>query len=281
MVCAMKKIIINADDFGYSKENNEAIKLGYEAGIITSTSLISNLEGFDNAVFEILPQIPAIDIGFHFNIIEGKSLKNQPMLCDKNGYFNNSYLQLILKSNNKNFIKQIEIEFREQIEKVLKHCKISHIDSHVHTSTIPNIHKLITKLAKEYNIKYLRNPYEKPYIVLNKSFNLNFPINILKNILLNSFSLINKKEIKTNDYFIGVLYTGMMNEETIINGLKKIKKENSITEIIFHPTIDKSKSNNYKEFLITQNQSFKEELKKLDFELTNYTSLVQDFLQHQ
>ena len=73
----------------------------------------------------------------------------------------------------------------------------------------------------------------------------------------------------------------MMNEETIINGLKKIKKENSITEIIFHPTIDKSKTNNYKEFLITQNQSFKEELKKLDFELTNYTSLVQDFLQHQ
>ena len=62
MVYAMKKIIINADDFGYSKENNEAIKLGYESGIITSTSLIVNLEGFENAVFEVFPKIPQIDI---------------------------------------------------------------------------------------------------------------------------------------------------------------------------------------------------------------------------
>ena len=85
MVYAMKKIIINADDFGYSKENNEAIKLGYEAGIITATSLISNMDGFENAVIEVLPQIPHIDIGFHFNIIEGKCLTNQQLLCDKKG----------------------------------------------------------------------------------------------------------------------------------------------------------------------------------------------------
>ena len=275
MVYAMKKIIINADDFGYSKENNEAIKLGYETGIITSTSLIANMDAFENAVMDVLPQIPHIDIGFHFNLIEGKSLTNQQMLCDKNGYFNNSYFQLILKSNNKNFLNQIELEFRAQIEKILKHCKISHIDSHVHTASIPNIHKLITKLAKEYNIKYIRTPYEKPYIVLNKSFNINFPINIIKNILLNSYSLINKREIKTNDYFIGVLYTGMMDEKTIINGLKRIKKENSITEIIFHPTVNKNKTNNFREFQITQNPNFKEELRNLGFELTNYFSCDQ------
>ena len=33
-------------------ENNEAIKLGYEAGIITATSLISNMDGFENAVID-------------------------------------------------------------------------------------------------------------------------------------------------------------------------------------------------------------------------------------
>lgn len=272
MVYAMKKIIINADDFGYSKETNEAIKLGYETGIITSTSLIANLDGFENAVREVLPQIPQINVGFHFNIIEGKSLTNQPMLCDKNGFFNNNYFQLMLKSQNKEFLNQVEIEFKAQIEKILQHCKISHIDSHVHTGSIPNIHKLITKLTKEYNIKHIRTPYEKPYIVLNKSFNIQFLINILKNILLNTFSLINKKEINTNNYFIGVLYTGMMNEQTIISGLKRIKKENSLTEIIFHPTLNKDKKNNYKEFEITQNPNFKNEIEKLGFELSNYAS---------
>ena len=92
------------------------------------------------------------------------------------------------------------------------------------------------------------------------------------NILLNIFSLINKKEINTNDYFIGVLYTGMMNEKTIINGLKQIKKENSLTEIILHPTLNKNRGNNYKEFEITQNPNFKNEIEKLGFELSNYSS---------
>ena len=51
----MKKLIINADDFGISKETNLAIKQGYESGIITSTSIITNMEAFEHAVFEILP----------------------------------------------------------------------------------------------------------------------------------------------------------------------------------------------------------------------------------
>ena len=105
----MKKLVINADDFGISKETNLAIKQGFESGIITSTSLIINLEAYEHAINEILPTIQGIDVGFHFNIIEGKSLTNQPLLCDKNGFFNNSYGQLILKSFNKNFLKQVEI----------------------------------------------------------------------------------------------------------------------------------------------------------------------------
>ena len=267
----MKKIIINADDFGYSKENNEAIKEGYNSGIITSTSIIPNSDFFEDAITNILPTISSIDIGVHLNIIEGKSLTNQPLLCDKNGNFNNSYLKLILKSKNKEFQKQIETEFRAQIEKVQKYCKITHLDSHVHTHAIPVIFDITVKLAKEYNINHIRTQSEKPYIVLNKSFNLKFAINIIKNVLLNIFSYINKKKVKnTNDYFIGVLYTGFMEEKTITNGLKKIKKENSITEIIFHPTTNKNKKNNYREFLITQNPNFKEELKNLGFELSKH-----------
>lgn len=270
----MKKIIINADDFGYSKENNEAIKEGFNAGVITSTSIIPNADFFDDTITNVLPNISSIDIGIHLNIIEGKSLTNQSMLCDKDGYFNNNYLELILKSKNKEFQKQIETEFRAQIEKVKKHCNITHLDSHVHTHAIPAIFDTTIQLAEEFNIKYVRTQMEKPYIVLNKSFNLKFMVNILKNLLLNIFSYINKRKFKnTNDFFIGVLYTGFMDEETIIKGLKKIKKENSTTEIIFHPTKDKNKTENHREFLITQNQNFKEELKNLGYTLVKHKDM--------
>lgn len=280
----MKKIIINADDFGLTKENNEAIKEGFKTGVITATSLIANTDGFDNAVNDILPLIPDIDVGFHFNIVEGKSLSKSPYLCGKDEIFNNSYGQLILKSTNKKFLNAIETEFRLQIEKVLKFANISHVDSHVHTHAIPAIFELISKLSKEYGIKYIRTQKELPYFVCEKSFNAKFAKNIIKNVLLNTFTLKNtvkqnSEEIKTNDYFIGVLYTGFMDEKAILSGLKQIKKDNSVTEIIFHPYVSndtekqKTKKSNIREFLITQNPTLKNEIKAMGFEFTDYKTL--------
>ncbi len=271
----MKKIIINADDFGYSKDNNEAVKQGFLSGFITSASIMTNMQGFDDAV-NILKEIPNIDLGFHFNIMEGKSITKCSLLCGKDGYFNQSYIDLILKSHNKAFMQEIEQEVKAQLEKILKYHKISHIDSHIHTHAIPNIFKLTVKLAKEYNINFIRTQKEIPYIVFEKSYNLKYPVNMIKNILLDYYTKINKKElsiqkINSNDYFIGILYTGNMDEKAIIEGIKKIKKDNTITEIIFHPSLDKNKLNNYREFLITQNPKLKENLINLGFEFCNYT----------
>ena len=278
----MKKLIINADDFGYSENNNIAIQKGFETGIITSTSLMANMQGFDNVVNIVIPQIPNIDMGFHFNIMEGKSLTDCPLLCNSDGIFQNSYQKLIIKSKDKEFMSQIEQEFRAQIEKCLKYCKISHLDSHVHTHAIPIIFNLFVELAKEYNIKYIRTQRELPYIVFNKVFNTKFPLNIVKNILLNTYSSINKTalkqtDLKTNDCFIGVLYTGYMDEQAILSGLKAIKKDNTVTEVIFHPyyseNVPSDKLHKYKEYLITQNPALKQNIADAGFMLTNYGSI--------
>lgn len=275
----MKKIIINADDFGYSRTNNLAIQKGTQSGVITSTSLMANMDGFEHAVEEVLPTLQA-DVGVHLNIIEGKSLTNQSMLCDKNGNFNNSYGALILKSLDSEFLKQVETEFRAQIEKILAYTKVSHIDSHVHTHAIPAIFEKTTELAKEYEIPYVRTQGEKPYKVKEKPVDKRFCINTIKNALLNTFSFINKKgDIKTNDNFIGVLYTGNMDENAILEGLKKVQSD-SVTEVIFHPNLDEDKKDNYREFLITQNPNLKQEIEDLGFELTSFSSCDQDLEQN-
>ena len=279
----MKKVIINADDFGLTKEINESVKLGYQSGLITSASIITNTEHFYHAADVILPQIKNIDLGFHFNIVEGKSLTHPSLLCDDKGFFNNSYVDLLFKMNNKNVLLQMEQEFEAQIERILKYHEISHLDSHVHIHSIPSIFKLFIKMAKKYNIKYIRLQKEIPYCIIRKSLNKKYMINIIKNILLNSFSFINSKvlknesDIKTNDYLIGVLYTGFMDENTIINGLKCIKKENSIVEIILHPSlcIDEKNTHDlkYNEFLITQNMDFLLLLNSCGYRQSNYQSL--------
>ena len=145
----MKKVIINADDFGHSKNVNEAIMISHKEGILSSTSLMANMDGFNNAVYEIYPQIKTIDIGFHFNLTEGKSLSKNKLLCDTNGYFNNGFLSILLKSGDKKFLNAVEEEFRIQIEKTLNEVNISHIDSHRHIHAIPAIFQITKKLAEE------------------------------------------------------------------------------------------------------------------------------------
>ena len=44
-----RKIIVNADDFGMSAETNRAIVGAFENNVISSTTLMTNMRGFDEA----------------------------------------------------------------------------------------------------------------------------------------------------------------------------------------------------------------------------------------
>ncbi len=271
----MKKFVLNADDLGKSEFHNNAVIEGYREGFLKSASLMANMPYFEDAVKRVIKPNPNLAIGVHLNIIEGYALnKNLTTLCFKNGEFKNSYINILLKSNNKRFLKEVEMEFRSQIELVLEETTPSHIDSHVHTHSIPNIFNIVSKLADEYKIKQIRTQNEIPYFVKGKIL---LPQNIIKNILLNYFSLINKKTAKkyslnTNDYLIGVCYTGMMNDKTIYEGLKKIKKENTVSEALIHPCLyfDNRQDNHGEELKITINRELEEKIKALGFINSNY-----------
>lgn len=280
---ADKKFILNADDFGISRENNRAVLSGYINGFLKSASLVANGSAFDAAVFEILPECQNLGIGVHLNIIEGKALTDSKLLTN-NGIFNNNYISIIRKSRNKQFIDEVEKEFRAQIEKILGHVQPDHIDSHVHTHAIPEIFKLTCKLAEEYNIPFVRTQHENLYFVpsILKHTNYKYPPNLLKIALLNYFTSINKKTVKeyglkTNDFIIGVGYTGLMDNQTVEFGLQAIE-DGGITEALIHPCLytDDTKNQHLREYKITQNKNLEDSIKRLGFEITNYKNLMNE-----
>lgn len=277
-----KKFILNADDFGMSKAYNKAVLDGHNNGFLTSASICANGEAFDAAVNEIIPECPNLGIGVHLNIIEGSTVQDftqTNMLTDLNGNFNCGYLKLMYLSNQSFFLDQAEKEFRLQIEKVLKYTKVDHIDSHVHVHAIPKIFELTCQLAKEYGINQVRTQFERFYLTpsIRKHINIKYPPNILKVILLNSFTMQNKKVIeeyglKTNDYIIGVGYTGLMDDRTIYHGLASIK-DDAVVEALIHPcnyTTAKHNNQHKIEFMITQNMDLKDKIQRLGFDIINY-----------
>ena len=266
-----------------SKALNKAVLEGYEEGILKSASLTANGEAFDEAIESIIPKCPELGVGVHLNIIEGKSLcSDVDTLTDSNGEFCNSYIQLLLKSYNpkeKDFLPQVEREFRRQIETVMLKTSVTHIDSHVHVHSIPPIFEIVCRLAKEYGIKQVRTQFEKPYIIpaVHKHLTIKYPVNLIKVILLNIFTMFNenaiqKWDLKTNDYLIGVAYTSMMDALAVAYGLMAVKYDNVTVEALIHPcryedgTID----NHFNEYLICKNKKLKDKIEKLGFEITNY-----------
>lgn len=278
-----KKFILNADDFGMSKALNKAVLEGYEEGILKSASLTANGEAFDEAIESIIPKCPDLGVGIHLNIIEGKSLcSDVDTLTDSNGEFCNSYIQLLLKSYNpkeKEFLSQVEREFRRQIETVMSKTPVTHIDSHVHVHSIPPIFEIVCRLAKEYGIKQVRTQFEKPYIIpaVHKHLTIKYPVNLIKVILLNIFTMFNenaiqKWDLKTNDYLIGVAYTSMMDALAVAYGLMAVKYDNVTVEALIHPCRyeDGTINNHFHEYLICKNKKLKDKIEKLGFEITNY-----------
>ncbi len=247
----MKKFILNADDFGMSKSHNKAVLNGYNYGFLKSASLVANGKEFGAAVHEILPECPGLSVGAHLNIIEGKMLT---------GTSAKSFLQMFTAD-----INETEKEFRAQIEKILKHTQVSHLDSHVHVHAIPRVFKLAVKLAREYEIPFVRTQYEELYFVPGRVS----PVNLVKVGLLNHFTRQNRKELgdlKTNDYIIGVGYTGMMDEKTVEYGLRAIEGD-GIVEGIIHPRALQGGS---AEFRLTQSKELEQKIKQMGFEITNF-----------
>lgn len=71
----MKYLIINADDFGYSLSVNRGIIKGHVDGIVTSTSVMVDAVGADQAV-ELI-EYPELSVGLHFVINDFDNLAEE------------------------------------------------------------------------------------------------------------------------------------------------------------------------------------------------------------
>jgi predicted glycoside hydrolase/deacetylase ChbG (UPF0249 family) len=276
-----KYFILNANNFGLSQEYNQAILEGYNNGFLTSATICANGEAFDNAVHDILPDCPNLGIGIQLNLSKGKILTDCYLLRDYENCFCKNFLYFLFNRKNTNVLDQIEKEYRAQIEKVKEYANISHIASFDDIHAIPEIFNIVCKLAKEYDIKFVQTHFEDLYFIpkMEKHLKANYPLNLLKVILLQNFTrqnriLIDKYELKTNDFMLGLNYYGMMSSDTIEQGLK-ILDEDCTVETVIHPKKYNNSTKDWhtREFGLTQNLTLKDTISRLGFDITNYKNI--------
>src|SRR5919198_4988510 len=167
---AMKRLIVNADDFGLSDGINRAVLLGHRQGVITSATLMANGAGFAAAV-DMASTAPGLGVGIHLNLTEGKPVAVPscvPGLVDARGFFAHTVQQLGWQALRGTLcLREVERELRAQIEKVLvAGVPVTHLDSHKHVHLMPPISRVVMRLATEYGIRGIRWPHERSTAVM-------------------------------------------------------------------------------------------------------------------
>lgn len=263
-----KYLVVTADDFGMDCSFNDAVLEAFQNGFLTSACICANGKAFDDAIMRVIPSCPELGVGVHLNIVEGKTINphisRTSALYNSDGTYRNGFVSLLINSSSDKLLQEIEVDFRFQIEKILEYISPDHINSHVHIHAVPAIFNIVCRLAEEYNIPFIRTQQEKPYVVPDFSYNVNkwYPVNLAKVFILNKCTYLNKKSLlnynlNTNNYLIGVGYTGHMDSKTIEYALDKIDDTNCLVEILLHPckfnlAINEVVSDQYKKSRITE-----------------------------
>ncbi len=261
----VKKLIINADDLGFSQGVNQAILKAHNEGFLTHASLMANTEYFDQAVQQIIPKCRNLKVGLHVNLTCGNALFPENILAKK-GALNSNFLQLLFIRKSKKVLKSIESEIELQLLKLKENnIEISHIDGHEHIHIIPSINKIVRKLARKYHIKRVREINENIF----ESFWFNGKTttisNIIKLVLLKTLSLFNEKNRETGFYCM--LNTCEINGNNLFGFLEKSKSYDTV-EIMLHPSISGIDDEEYLKSLDSRFITFfQDKARKEEFEL--------------
>ena len=155
----MRKLIINGDDFGFNREITDGILDSHRRGILTSTTLMTNMPAAEYAAEESKKH-SGLSVGIHLNLTLGKPLSGPdkvPALVGPDGNFYGHRRLFSLANRFQLPSEQVEREFTAQIEKFLSFGIVpSHCDSHHHAGACLQTFPIKIKLLEKYNIKKLR-----------------------------------------------------------------------------------------------------------------------------
>ncbi len=199
-------MIINADDFGYSKSVNRAIDDCFKQKLINRSTIMVNMPCAEEAVILAKENGYFDCVGLHINLTEGKALSKEcaeSELCDENGFFkgifHKSFKSRLYLNNDIKYAMFCEV--RAQMEKYIEMgFTLMHADSHNYIHSYFSVYTQVRKLLKTYGFKSVRisrniaaEKLSLPFKIYKTLFN-----GMIKNLKVNG------KKIHTTKYFCSV-----------------------------------------------------------------------------
>ena len=202
-----KRLIVNADDFGFTPDVNRGIVDAHRGGILTATTLMANGAAFDDAV-RLARDTPSLDVGCHLVLISGRSLlpPYAPLPAS---------VPKLLRAL---AVRRIRVydELAAQVRKILAAgMEPTHLDTHKHTHLAPPVLDAVARIAEEFEIRWVRRPFEIP--MLRGRFR----------------RVLARHGCRTTDHFAGFRMTGKFRAPELVQLIRELPE--GLTEFMCHP----------------------------------------------
>ena len=239
----MRRLIVNADDFGFTSGVNRAIVEAHSRGVVTSSTLMANGPAFGEAA-QLAKTIPKLSLGCHVVLIDGRPVLGAEQLpsLTSGSDFRDGLMNFAVRAIAGRIEDgEITAEATAQIRKIQSAgIVVSHIDTHKHTHLFPKILRPLLRAAAACGIRALRNPFG-PRLPLRSSHLLARPglwaryaeLRVLGRFAGKFREAVDHEGFMTPDGTLGIVVTGAL-DETLFHTIARSIPQGT-WEFVCHP----------------------------------------------
>lgn len=220
----MRKLVVNADDFGFTHDVNRGIVEAHCKGILTATTIMSGGAAFGDAV-RLARENPTLDIGVHLVLV------GEPP-------FPPTVARLITAMT----LGRIRIyeELAAQVQRVLDAgLQPSHLDTHKHTHLLPPVLNAVARISEEFKIPWVRRPFDFPMVDPRAPHGISWQ----KRAVSRAFGVVRgrfqrvlaRHGCRSTDHFAGFQITGKFDASDVAALIRSLPEGS--TEFMCHPGI--------------------------------------------
>ncbi len=166
------RLIVTADDFGLSREVNEAVEIAHRDGILSAASLMVGGPAARDAVAR-LRRLPDLRVGLHLVLVDGDAVMpgaRIPNLVGADGRLRTDMVRLAIAVATRSKVRhQVAEEIEAQFGAFAAIGRpLDHVNAHKHFHLHPVVADLIFAAGRRFGLRAVRVPRE-PADVLRRA----------------------------------------------------------------------------------------------------------------
>jgi predicted glycoside hydrolase/deacetylase ChbG (UPF0249 family) len=218
-------LVVNADDFGFTRDVNAGIVEAYRCGIVRSTTLMANGAAFDDAV-RLARDNPGLDIGCHLVLVGGRSLL-------RDGTPLPASVAQLARAVGLGRIR-IHDELWAQVRRILDAgLWPTHLDTHKHTHLLPPVLDAVARLSVEFGIPWVRRPFDLPMKAAPAGWAARCTARGMALLRPKFHAVLERYGCRTTDHFAGFQLTGRLRTAELVPLIRSLPP--GTTEFMCHP----------------------------------------------